>query len=357
MPAQCVRASAVVLRVCTLILCSVLLVSCSDSVQNTLDTPTDVRLAVPSNFPPIRYNLAANQISTDGFILGRTLFYDGTLSRDGTVSCGSCHQQSSAFTHHGHDLSHGIDDKLGNRNSPPVMNLAWQPHFFWDGGVHDLDLFSIAPIENPVEMDEKLDNVLAKLRSSPKYRSLFAKAFGSEDISTSRFLKALSQFMLMCVSSQSRYDSFVRHEGAVLSERERLGRTLFSQKCGACHSTDLFTDFSFRNNGLEQRTPFDSGRARITLQHEDIGKFKVPSVRNIALTAPYMHDGRIRTLEGVLNHYRFGMKVTPNIDSFFIRQGKNPGIDMTDNEAQLIIEFLHTLTDTDFTTRRILSEQ
>lgn len=177
---------------------SVWMASCKTPVE-------EPRIAVeqPANFPPVHYDLQKNPVTNEGFALGKALFYENKISRDGTINCGSCHQQSAAFTHKGHMVSHGIDDKLGKRNSPGIMNLAWQPDFFWDGGVHDLDLQPIVPIENPVEMDEKLGNVLTKLRADPKYVDKFKAAFGSDQINTERFLKALSQFMVTLVSAMT----------------------------------------------------------------------------------------------------------------------------------------------------------
>ncbi len=316
----------------------------------------DIRFVQPANFPAPHYNVTANPVTTEGFELGRALFYDGRLSRDGSISCGSCHLQAAAFTHHGHDVSHGIDDRLGNRNAPPVMNMAWQPVFMWDGGVHNLDMFPVAPIENPIEMDEKLANVLEKLRATPMYPPLFRRAFGSEEITTERLLKAMSQFMVMCVSSASRYDSFVRGEGGQLTEQELQGRELFSQKCASCHSGELFTDFSFRNNGVSTAKSKDKGRSIITLNAEDDYKFKVPSLRNIAVTAPYMHDGRFYTLDEVMDHYAGGVNDLPTLDPL-LRSGAQRGIALTAGEKQLIITFLQTLTDDTFLRDKKLAAQ
>jgi cytochrome c peroxidase len=308
----------------------------------------------PPHFPEPVYRFENNPITTDGFELGRALFYDGALSRDGSISCGECHQQSAGFTHHGHDLSHGIDDQLSRRNSLPVMNLAWHPAFFWDGGVHDLDLFSIAPIENPVEMDEQLGNVLNKIRNNPKYPPLFAKAFGSPEVTTDRFLKAISQFMLMCISADSRYDRHLQGK-ELLNSEELKGLALFEQKCAGCHSGVLFTDFSYRNNGLNNQFNPDKGRAEITLNPDDDFKFKVPSLRNVAITAPYMHDGRFYTLDEVLTHYQIGVHDLPTLDTQ-LRHAQGLGIRMTDEEKRYIILFLHTLTDEQFIRNPLLSE-
>lgn len=323
--------------------------------------------AIPQNFPQPVYALDKNPITQDGFLLGKTLFYDGILSRDGSISCGECHRQDFGFTHHLHDLSHGIDNQIGLRNAPPLHNLAWGKSFMWDGGVFDLDLFSVAPIENPVEMDEKMGNVLEKLRKSPTYPALFKKAFGTEEITTERFLKSLSQFMLTLVSANSRYDKYIRKEGVMLTATELAGLELFKQKCASCHAGELFTDDSFRNNGLpifrERYQPVtkvvdgvtktvmelvvDDGRMRITELLSDKNKFKVPSLRNIEHTQPYMHDGRFATLTEVLNHYAGGVADTQNLDPL-LKQNGRLGIALTDTEKTQIIAFLRSLTDTEY---------
>ncbi|MFN8349747.1 MAG: cytochrome-c peroxidase [Spirosomataceae bacterium] len=197
----------------------------------------------PGHFPEPTYQFQGNPLTPAGIALGKALFYDALLSKDNTVSCGSCHQQSAGFTQHGHPLSHGINDQLTKRNSMPLFNLAWSSDFGWDGGVHHLDLFPVSPLQNPAEMDESLPNVLEKLRYSKTYPALFEKAFGSDEINTERFLKALSQFMLTMVSANSRYDKWVRNEGDVLTPTELAGKALVEQKCTPCHSGVLFSDF------------------------------------------------------------------------------------------------------------------
>lgn len=314
------------------------------------DPSTDkIEVPQPSYFPNKVYDLSSNPVTSAGFQLGKSLFYDGILSRNGTIACGTCHQQAAAFTHHGHDLSHGIDDRIGARNAPAIQNLAWTKAFFWDGGVPHLDLFPIAPIENPVEMDEKLPNVLRKLRESknPNYPELFKKAFGSPDITTERFSKALSQFMLLMVSNNSRYDIYLRGATNALTSTEKEGLTIFKQKCSSCHTGELFTDQSYRNNGLSTDRNLDQGRFNITQNPEDRYKFKVPSLRNIGYTAPYMHDGRFTSLEQVLDHYSKNIKQTPNLDGLLQQDGKL-GIALTEEEKQKVIAFLKTLSDEQF---------
>ncbi|RZK41213.1 MAG: cytochrome-c peroxidase [Pedobacter sp.] len=311
----------------------------------------------PGNFPEPVYNLAGNPVTEDGFLLGRALFYEPRLSRDNTITCGSCHIQSSAFTQHGHDVSHGIDDRLGTRNSPPIMNLAWNKAFMWGGGVYDLDLQPIAPITAHEEMDESLENVFAKLQAMPKYTSMFKAAFGSEQITTSRFMKALSQFMVMCISSNSKYDKVMRKEGnASFSTEELDGYLIFKEKCASCHSEPLFTDGSFRNNGLGPSAINDLGLYISTLKEEDRYKFKVPSLRNLKYTAPYMHDGRYLTLSGAIEHYNSEVQQTPNLDPSLIKTDKK-GIALSTNEKGKIIAFLSTLNDEEFITNKLLAEQ
>eukprot|EP00388_Colpodella_angusta_P005726 GDKJ01017522.1.p1 GENE.GDKJ01017522.1~~GDKJ01017522.1.p1 ORF type:complete len:366 (-),score=36.18 GDKJ01017522.1:405-1502(-) len=323
----------------------------------------------PSNFQSPVYKLESNPITKEGFELGKSLFYDGLLSRDGSMSCGECHRQDFGFTHHLHDLSHGIDNQIGLRNSSSLQNLAWEKTFGWDGGVFDLDLFAISPIENPVEMDEKVSNVLDKLRKTEKYPVMFKNAFGTTEITSQRFLKALSQFLLSLVSANSRYDKYMRKEsGVVFNETELAGMELFKQKCSSCHAGELFSDGSFRNNGLSpterQQVVYrmvdgvkkafiepviDDGRMRVTEMLEDKNKFKVPSLRNVEATKPYMHDGRFQTLDEVLNHYMNTVTATQNLDPILNQNGKL-GIPLTATEKTQIIVFLRTLTDREFLT-------
>lgn len=310
--------------------------------------------SVPANFPKPAYHFDSNQITPAGVELGKTLFYDAILSSDNTISCGSCHQQSAGFTQHGHAVSHGVNDRLSKRNAMPLFNLAWADSFGWDGGINDLDFFAVSPITNPVEMDESLANVIGKLRTSPLYPGLFKKAFGSNEINNERFLKALSQFMLTMVSANSRYDRYVRNEGIKLSITELEGLALFKQKCASCHSGELFTDFSFRNNGLSVREK-DKGRFEVNQNEADQFKFKVPSLRNLSYTAPYMHDGRFSTLEQVLDHYGSKVEKTAFLDPLLDKDGQS-GILLNANEKQKIILFLKTLDDDDFVKNPAFSE-
>ncbi len=318
--------------------------------------PTPYNWTKPRHFPEPVYDFQANPLTAEGVELGKFLFYDGILSRNGLIGCGTCHQQASAFTHHGHDLSHGVDDRLGKRNAQSVQNMAWSPVFFWDGGVHDLDFVPFNAIENEVEMDEKVGNVLDKLRKTPDYPRRFRSAFGSDEITTERMMKALSQFMLTMVSATSRYDYYTMGDASALNTQERQGLTLFKQHCSSCHSGELFTDHSFRNNGLRPLPGNDLGRYDVTQVETDRYTFKVPSLRNVGLSSPYMHDGRYYTLEEVLDHYTDSVFSSLTLDPILKNDTGKGGLTLSPTEKQAIIAFLKTLNDDQFIRDRRLSD-
>lgn len=339
------------------LICCLFIIACKKSEQLNDQITSFLGFQKPANFPEPVYNFANNKVTKEGFELGRTLFYEGRLSRDNSISCGSCHIQSSAFTQHGHDVSHGIDDRLGTRNSPPIMNLAWNKAFMWGGGVFDLDLQPIVPITAHEEMDENLENVMAKLRLMPKYTALFKSAFGTSEINTARMMKALSQFMLMCVSSNSKYDRVMRKENNTsFTTEEQEGYMLFKQQCATCHTEPLFTDGSFRNNGLAPSPVNDLGLYTATLIDSDRYKFKVPSLRNLRYTAPYMHDGRHFSLAAVLEHYSSQVQDLPNLDPILQQSGKL-GITLSATDKTKILAFLNTLNDETFINNSNLAEQ
>jgi cytochrome c peroxidase len=325
--------------------------SCADKDFDDVDVSDDISFKVPSNFPAPHYDFMDNEVTNERFALGRKLFYDPILSRDNTISCGSCHQQAGAFAHIDHKLSHGIDGLLGTRNSPVIYNLAWHSNFFWDGGVTHIELQPINPITNPVEMDETIANVVDKLRKNTEYPDLFKAAYGSDSITSQAMLRALAQFMAVMVSADSRYDKYMRGEsGGDLNQSELNGLQIFRQKCESCHREPLFTDLSFRNNGLDSVFT-DLGRATITLDPNDEGKFKVPSLRNVSVSFPYMHDGRHETLSEVLDHYTTGIMHSATLDQSLVG-----GISMSPQERTDLLKFLETLTDHSFLTDSRFSE-
>ena len=322
---------------------------CSNDDDEYQNVPLSFQ--VPSNFPELAYDLSNNPLTQKGFELGKKLFYDGRLSSDGIVSCGFCHIQADAFTHHWHSFSHGVGDNIGTRNTPPIQNLAFQTAFMWDGATTHLDLQPIIPLTSPIEMNGSFSQIIAMMKADPVYVKLFKQAFSDGQINSENMLKALGQFMVMAVSSNSRFDKFRRNEpGGVLSQDELEGYAIFNQKCASCHATDLFTDNSFRNNGLSINPQInDVGHYRVTELLQDKYKFKVPSLRNIEKTAPYMHDGRFYTLEAVLNHYSNGVQNNLNLDSSLNTNG-TLGIPLTNDQKAKIIAFLKTLTDQQFLT-------
>jgi cytochrome c peroxidase len=322
--------------------------SCND--DNEVSTAPMVSFYVPDGFPQPAYSFKNNAFTPLRFELGKKLFYDPILSRDSTISCGSCHQQFAAFAHLDHFVSHGIDDLLGTRNAPPLFNLAWHSEFMWDGGVINLESQPFAPITNPVEMDETIANAVMKLRRSSFYPSLFRTAYGSDSITSQMMARAITLFMVGLISADSKYDRYKKRT-ATFTDSEERGYALFKAKCESCHQEPLLTDLKYRNNGLDARF-LDAGRAVISTLPQDSGKFKVPSLRNVALSYPYMHDGRFRTLSSVIDHYRSGIKQSSTLDPLLI----NGNMSITDAEKADILSFLNTLTDQTFITNKKFGE-
>ncbi len=304
--------------------------------------PDTVPFPVPKGWPQPVYSFKENPLSANKIALGRRLFFDPVLSRDSSISCASCHLPQTAFTHIDHDLSHGIGDRIGTRNAPALQNLAWSKHFMWDGAVHHLDVQSLNPITNPLEMDETLENAVRKLQNS-SYPARYAKAFGDTTITGERTLKAISQFMLTAVSADAKYDRVQRSE-AQFNPTEAQGYALFQKNCASCHQEPLFTNGDFENNGLPPDTGLqDEGREKITRRENDRYKFKVPSLRNVEVSYPYMHDGRFKSLQMVLFHYTNGVAHMPNVSPKIGR-----GLKMNEEEKRALIAFLKTLTDESF---------
>lgn len=307
------------------------------------NTVQHLEQTVPSNWPAPAYDFGKKPLIPEKILLGKVLFYDPILSRNNTISCANCHSSFTAFTHTDHALSHGIEDRIGNRNAPALMNLAWQNAFMWDGSIDRLDLQALTPISNPNEMDEKMENVLSKLQQSPIYPALFYKAFGDSTITSERMLTSISQFELTLISSNSKYDSVMRHQ-AVFSKPEKNGYTLFKRHCSSCHTEPLFTNNGYENNGLPQdNTLLDEGRMTFTKNASDSLKFKVPTLRNIELSYPYMHDGRFIRLSEVIRHYTSGIQ-----QSRTLSEKLSAPIVLSSNDKVDIISFLLTLTDRGF---------
>lgn len=304
-----------------------------------------IDLEYPNHFPEPVYDFSNNKLTEQKVKLGKALFYDPILSLDGSISCASCHSPYNAFAHTDHDLSHGIDDKIGIRNAPPLFNLAWQNLFMWDGAINHLDMQALAPITSPSEMGDSLLNVISKLESSNKYRTLFDEAFGDSTITGQRLLLSISQFQLTLVSGNSKYDK-IREGLDTFSTQEKKGYDIFIASCSSCHSEPLFTNGDFASNGLEiDSTLMDYGRGSITKIKSDSLLFKIPSLRNLAYTKPYMHDGRFEKLREVLNHYTDDV-VNYGRENSSSRLEKN--LKLSNNDKSDILSFLKTLNDQDF---------
>lgn len=294
----------------------------------------------PVNFPR---PLQQFKVTRNGFELGKLLFYDPLLSVNGKVSCSNCHQPSAAFADLNSKVSSGINNCKGTRNAPPLMNLAWLKTYMWDGRINKLHEVPLDAISNSCEMGNTITEAVTRVKQSSIYPQKFNAAFGPVEISKDRILDALTQFMAMLVSADSRYDKVIRREkGYRFTEAEQQGFTLFESKCKPCHPAPLFTDQSFRNNGLEPKL-METGRAMFTHRQKDEGKFRVPSLRNVEITGPYMHDGRFGSLEEVLKHYASDLRHIDNIDPVFKKD-----FSLSPDEQTSIIAFLRTLTDVDF---------
>ena len=320
--------------------------SYSDNSEIPIVSNDTLQFVVPKGWPSPVYDFEKNPLTTKGIALGRKLFYENNLSRDSSTSCASCHLSYTNFTHIDHKLSHGIHDRIGTRNSLTIMNVAWQKAFMWDGGVSHLDVQPLAPLTSPVEMDMDLKTIVKRLKESEKYKLLFDEAFGEDsEISGYYLLRALSQFMLTFNSYDSKYDKVLRGDsGVVFSKREQDGLEVFRKNCETCHKEPLFTDGSYQNNGLQVDTNLhDGGRIKITGNLFDSLKFRVPSLRNIEVSYPYMHDGRFRNLQTVLFHYSNGV-----VDSETIAEQIKGGVELSEDDKRNLIYFLKTLTDMKF---------
>lgn len=316
-----------------------------------------------------------NPLTQEGGELGQRLFFDPLLSVNNSQSCASCHQIDAAFSEHKR-VSTGAQGVSGTRNAMALFNLAWKSSFFWDGRVASLREQVLQPIQNPIEMHETLSNVVAKLAAEEganpnlqtpekpqiassnqtSYKTLFEKAFGTAEITSDRIARALEQFVLIQTSYDSKFDRVLRGE-AQFTEDEQRGFELFHTEydprheqygadCFHCHGGPLFKSQNFANNGLDSEFK-DLGRFLATQKDGDKGKFAVPSLRNVEMTAPYMHDGRFKTLEEVIDHYATGVKRSPTLDP---NLAKHPdgGVPLNAADKKALVAFLKTLTDERF---------
>jgi cytochrome c peroxidase len=319
---------------------SALFISSCRKSDATRRRTTPLTFRTPENFPAPVYDFNENPLTEEGFALGRKLFHDHRLSSHLDVTCASCHQQHAAYTTFDHDLGHGTNHQHTRRNVLVIFNMAWQHEFEWDGRTKKLIDQPLACMTAPEKMGETVDGVAEKLTNDSSYRRMFTEAFGDDNITATRLSQALTQFVVMLVSSNSKYDK-VKIGDAAFNASEQSGYDLFKAKCASCHAEPLFTDLSYRNNGIGS-TPFhiDYGRVEVTLDPADSLKFKVPTLRNIALTGYFAHDGRYISVGQLLDHYSSQIPPSPTLDPLL-----QNGIPLTALEKFYIGEFLNTLTD------------
>jgi cytochrome c peroxidase len=308
-------------------------------------TGTIVPFVVPAGFPQPAHNFTDDPLTTEGIALGQKLFYDGSLSKDGKIPCSSCHEQDAAFTTYEHDLSHGFNHFHTTRNATALSNLAWYYLFNKDGSASNLNIISEAHITNPKEMSGNMNDVISKLNGDQKYKAMFTAAYGNSNISSDKIFTALKQFLLSMVSSNSKYDKVLKGE-ASFTPLEKSGYEIFKAKCGSCHAEPMFTDYTYRNIGLPVNPSItDYGRYSVTKNRSDSLKFLVPSLRNVALSSYYMHDGRFPSLPKAIEHYRTGIVKNTTLDPSLTN-----GIKLTTTEVANLVLFLKTLTDSAYIT-------
>jgi len=313
----------------------------------------------PSNFGN-RINIPADNPTTkQGVYLGRMLFYETRLSLNNKLSCASCHQQDKAFTD-GKPFSVGVDDVPTPRNSMSLVNLLWARKFFWDGRAEGLEAQAVTPMTSPHEMGQSLDASVKKLNGDKSYHDLFKLVYGDETITGDRIVKAISQFERTLISCNSKYDQYLAGKYQP-TPQELKGIDLFMRgpnpekgirgaNCGHCHGGPKTYMELFHNNGLDS-IPKDAGIETLTRLASDRGRFKVPTLRNIALTAPYMHDGRFKTLAEVVDHYSDHVMESASLSTVFRGESNEVGgkaLKLTSEEKKDIIAFLNMLTDDNF---------
>lgn len=348
-----------------------LIISCGkepDDNEGLVYDPTPVTLEQPQFFPPIEIP-AGNPFTEEGIQLGRRLFYDPILSGDNTLACAGCHKQENAFTDP-RRFSVGIDNIAGTRNSMAIFNLVYPSSFFWDGRSATLEKQILEPVPNPIEMHEEWTDAVSELLSHADYPKLYFKAFGDSTVTKELTAKAIAQFLRTILSSNSRYDKHLRGElfgtSNEWTESEERGFEIFFNEfgnpngggdCFHCHGNILYQmvdpSLQFRNNALQEAATLDDfadkGRGDITGNQQDNGKFKVPSLRNLQFTAPYMHDGRFNTLEEVVNFYSDELKYSPNVDPL-MKGAQTGGVHLTQQQKDDLVNFLKALSDESLTT-------
>ena len=337
-----IRPFYILLLLVTGIVFSVLILDACKKKEVAATTP--LQFNIPQGWPQPTPYFINGPVNEETFQLGRKLFYEGKLSKDGNFPCASCHQPFASYTTFQHDRSHGYNHSHTLRNAPGLLNVAWLNELFWDGSQDHLNV-SLTHIARPDEMAENMDTVLQKLRADTSYTRMFREAYGDNEISGYRLLKALQQFVAFIITNNSKYDKVMRGE-TTFTTAEANGYALFKAKCAVCHREPLFTDNSYRNIGLPiDPTLKDYGRMRVTGDKNDSLKFRVPSLRNVMLTSYYAHDGRFSDVGQMLLHYISGVQKSSTLDPLLTN-----GILLTANEMSYLISFMSALTDDSVTT-------
>ena len=322
---------------------AIILIGLSACEQPVQPEPLESLLAVPSGFPEPLFP-EDNRFSEDRWVLGKKLFFDPILSADQSISCASCHKPELGFSDD-RALSLGVSKRLGVRNAPTLANVAYHPYYTREGGVPTLEMQILVPVQEHAEFDFNILLIAERLKADSSYVQLSHLAY-ERDPDAFVITRAIACFERTLLSGESRYDKFILGDQTALSSQEKIGLNLFFSdrlSCSACHSGFNFTNYSFENNGLYAEYP-DPGRFRLTNNEADRALFKVPTLRNIEVTAPYMHDGSIQTLEEVINHYNEGGANHPHKSSL-IRQ-----LLLLPNEKEALVAFLKSLTDDHFIT-------
>lgn len=331
-----------------LLLLAAVIPSCKrDDCDDQIYDPTPYELNIPEGYPDMIIP-ADNPMTVEGVALGRKLFYEKLLSADNSMSCGSCHIQGKNFTD-GLAVSTGVDGIEGTRSSMPLINVGYGFDFFWDGRSATLEDQALGPVPNPIELHITWPDASDKLQATEEYPDLFYQAFGTSTIDSILVVKAIAQFERTLISTgNTKFDKWYRGEGN-LTQEEFDGFDIFTTErgdCFHCHNVGLYTDHLHHNNGLDE-FPQDSGRAAFTKDPFDFALFKTPTLFNIEVSGPYMHDGRFATLEEVVDHYNLGGEEnSPNLDPLMKHVGF--GLNLTADEKQHLIAFMKTLTDEDF---------
>ncbi len=325
----------------------------SDDLQWIIDNTTPYDFGqFPPTFPAIQ-EPDNNPTTVEGVALGRRLFYDPMLSGDNSISCATCHKQADAFSD-ARRFSIGINGDIGTRQSMALFNMGvGDQAFTWDGSAQTLEQQVVEPVPNPIEMHQSWEEALEELEASADYPELYAKAFGADRISVDLTAKAIAQFLRSIVSVSSKYDlAITPGSGVFFNDQEERGRILYEGEegqCFHCHNGPNFTHNRFVNNGLDAAATIedfkDPGLGGFNGDTKDYGKFKTPSLRNIELTAPYMHDGRYQTLEQVINFYSDSIRTSPNRDPVLVSEFPD-GIFMDEQQKADLLAYLKTFTDT-----------